>query len=145
MAPCRPTSHLPRLGDAIPEILAGHKQDPTRKFHVVGGTKEMISVLNDLSNLYSGKIAERWTGVDGDELGGFCETPLGSVYSPLVTIVERLNGSVGGIIAGLRNCEARPEDADLILSTAAHRQVAHSGGASSFLKSSRTFEKQQRS
>jgi superfamily I DNA/RNA helicase len=29
-----------------------------------------------------------------------------------------LNGSVGGIIAGLRNCEARAEDADVILSTA---------------------------
>ncbi|TAN25978.1 MAG: hypothetical protein EPN30_04605 [Actinomycetota bacterium] len=72
----------------IPEVLAGHRQDPTRKFHVVGGTKESISVLNDLSNPYNGKIAERWTGVDWDELRDFSETPLDFVYPPSVNVVE---------------------------------------------------------
>ena len=68
----------------IMEILAGHKQDPTRKFHVVGGTTEMVSVLNDLSSLYSGKIAlssELCGFVDWNELRSFSETPLGSVLT----------------------------------------------------------------
>ena len=38
----------------IMEILASNKHNPDKKFHVVGGTKETVSVLNDLSSLYSG-------------------------------------------------------------------------------------------
>ncbi len=105
----------------IMEILATQKHDPTKKVHVVGGTKEMVSVLNDLSNLYSGTIAkgsELAGFADWDELKSFADTPLGSSYAPLVNIVERLRGSVGGIIAGLRKNETRPEKADFILSTA---------------------------
>ncbi len=105
----------------IMEILATQKHDPTKKVHVVGGTKEMVSVLNDLSNLYSGTIvkgSELAGFADWDELKSFADTPLGSSYAPLVNIVERLRGSVGGIIAGLRKNEVRPEKADFILSTA---------------------------
>lgn len=39
--------------------------------------------------------------------------PVGSVYSPSGNIVERSNGSMGGIIAFLRNCEVGPKDADV--------------------------------
>ncbi len=104
----------------IMEILATQKKDPTKKTHVVGGTKEMVSALNDLSNLYSGKIpkgGELAGFADWSELKSFAETPLDASYSPLVNLVERLRGSVGGIIAGLRKNETRPEKADIILST----------------------------
>ena len=104
----------------IMEILATQKIDPTKKIHVVGGTKEMVSVLNDLSNLYSGNIvkgSELAGFADWTELKSFAETPLGASYSPLVTLVERLRGSVGGITAGLRKNEASPDKADFILST----------------------------
>ena len=105
----------------ITEILASQRQDPSRKIHVVGGTKEMTAVLSDLANLYASKPlkgGELAGFVDWTELKSFAETPLGSSYSPLVTLVERLRGSVGGIIAGLRKSEDRPEKAHVILSTA---------------------------
>ena len=102
------------------EILASNKRDPDKKFHVVGGIRETVLVLNDLSSLYSGQVPK--TGdlagfADWDELKEFTETPLGSTYSPLVNLVARLRGSVGGIAAGLRKCEAKATDADVILST----------------------------
>ena len=104
----------------IMEILASNKRAPDKKFHVVGGTKETVMVLNDLSSLYSGQIPK--TGdlagfADWEELKEFTETPLGSTYLPLVNLVERLRGSVGGVAAGLRRCEANAADADVILST----------------------------
>ncbi len=105
----------------ILEIRASQRQDSTRKIHVVGGTKEMVAVLSDLANLHAArplKGSELAGFADWAELKSFAETPLGSSYSPLVTLVERLRGSVGGIIAGLRRSEIRPAEANFIFSTA---------------------------
>lgn len=105
----------------ITEILAAHKQDPERKFHVVGGTGEMVNVLGDLARLYSGEIP-RTGDLSGfaswDELREFTDTPLGAGYAALVSLVEMRGGAVSDVMGILKRSQFRPEDADVILSTA---------------------------
>lgn len=105
----------------IMEVLAAHKQDPDHRFHIIGGTKEMAAVLSDLGSLYLGNIPK--TGelsgfATWAELREFTESPLGASYAPLVNLVEMVGGSVSGIIGVLKRSQFRPEDADVILSTA---------------------------
>ncbi len=105
----------------ITEILAAHKAAPERRFHVVGGTGEMVAVLGDLADLYAGKIPK--TGdlagfASWEELSEFAETSMGSSYAPLVNLVEMRKGAVTSVIMTLKQSQARAEDADVVLSTA---------------------------
>jgi len=105
----------------ITEILAAHKVDPERRFHVVGGTGEMAAVLGDLADLYKGQIPK--TGdlsgfASWDELVEFADTSMGSSYAPLVNLVEMRGGAVWSVIGVLKKSQARAEDADVVLSTA---------------------------
>jgi hypothetical protein len=105
----------------IMEILSLVKADPTVKFHVVGGTKDIGFMLNDLAGLYEGKLAKsgELCGFAGwDELTEFSETPLGSGYRPLVNLVERMGGAVGGVLRVLNMNEPNAKRAQIILATA---------------------------
>ncbi len=113
------------------EVLAAHKQDPDHKFHVVGGTMEMVAVLGDLGSLYLGQIPK--TGelsgfATWAELREFTESPLGSAYAPLVNLVEMVGGSVSGIIGVLKRSQFRPEDVDLIVRRPIKQRVYSGGG-----------------
>jgi hypothetical protein len=105
----------------IMAILKIVKEDSTTKFHVVGGTKNISYMLDDLANLYLGKTVksgELCGFGDWDELNEFSETPLGSGYRPLVNLVERMGGSVGAISRVLNMNEGNVRSAQIILATA---------------------------
>ena len=81
----------------------------------------MAAVLGDLADLYKGQIPK--TGdlsgfASWDELAEFADTSMGSSYAPLVNLVEMRGGAVAGVIGVLRRSQSRPQDADVILSTA---------------------------
>ena len=105
----------------ITEILAANRAYPDRKFHVVGGTGEMVNVLGDLARLYGGEIP-RTGDLSGfaswEELLEFTDTPLGSSYAPLVNLVEMRGGKVSEVMGVLKRSQFHPENADVILSTA---------------------------
>ncbi|NNN12596.1 MAG: hypothetical protein HKL81_02455, partial [Acidimicrobiaceae bacterium] len=78
----------------IMEILSSQKQDTSRKIHVVGGTKEMVSVLYDLSNLYFSK------SVKAGELAGFADWgELKGLHRDATWIVVCATGQPGRKIA----------------------------------------------
>ncbi|WP_276958840.1 UvrD-helicase domain-containing protein [Ferrimicrobium acidiphilum] len=105
----------------IMEILSLVKADPGVKFHVVGGTKDIGYMLNDLAGLFEGKLAksgELCGFADWEELTEFSETPLGSGYRPLVNLVERMGGAVGGVLRVLNMNESNAKKAEVVLATA---------------------------
>lgn len=94
-----------------------------QKIHVVGGTGEIVNLLEAMGRLFSGEFAkhpELSFFDDWRQLSEYSQTPLGQGLSPLARIVEQSHGHVGNITQALRCTQETPSTAELCLSSA-HR------------------------
>lgn len=102
------------LQAAVQAVVAG------QRIHVVGGTGEIVNLVEAMGRLYKSEFAkhpelsffDNWF-----QLAEYAQTPLGSGLAPLVKIVEQNHGRVEDIAQALRNTETDPSRAQYVLST----------------------------
>ncbi|OCX70988.1 hypothetical protein A6M27_14280 [Acidithiobacillus thiooxidans] len=102
------------LQAAVQAVLAG------QRIHVVGGTGEIVNLVEAMGRLYKGEFAkhpELSFFDDWHHLSEYAQTPLGQGFSPLVRIVEQKQGRVEAIAKALRHTETDPKQAQYVLST----------------------------
>lgn len=102
------------LQAAVQAVVAG------QRIHVVGGTGEIVNLLEAMGRLYKNEFArhpELSFFDDWFQLHDYVKTPLGQGMAPLVKIVEEKNGNIEGVAMALRNTEASAHSAQYVLST----------------------------
>lgn len=102
------------LQAAVQAVVAG------QRIHVVGGTGEIVNLVEAMGRMYKGEFAkhpELSFFDDWHQLAEYAQTPLGSNFAPLVKIVEQKQGHVEDIARALRNTETDPARAQYVLST----------------------------
>lgn len=91
-----------------------------QRIHVVGGTGEIVNLLEAMGRLYKNEFArhpELSFFDDWFQLHDYVKTTLGQGMAPLVKIVEEKNGNIEGVAMALRNTEASAHSAQYVLST----------------------------
>ncbi|MDD3759761.1 MAG: AAA family ATPase [Acidithiobacillus sp.] len=102
------------LQAAVQAVVAG------QRIHVVGGTGEIVKLVEAMGRMYKGEFAkhpELSFFDDWHQLSEYAQTPLGSGLAPLVKIVEQKQGHVDDIAQALRSTETDPAKAQYVLST----------------------------
>ncbi|MGK9450326.1 AAA family ATPase [Acidithiobacillus caldus] len=102
------------LQAAVQAVVAG------QRIHVVGGTGEIVKLVEAMGRMYKGEFAkhpELSFFDDWFQLSEYAQTPLGSGFSPLVKIVEQKQGHIEDISKALRSTETDPSRAQYVLST----------------------------
>ena len=102
------------LQAAVQAVMAG------QRIHVVGGTGDIVNLVEAMGRLYKGEFAkhpelsffDNWF-----QLQEYSQTPLGSSLAPLVKIVAQKQGHVEDISKALRSTETDPSRAQYVLST----------------------------
>ncbi|MCL4525223.1 MAG: AAA family ATPase [Gammaproteobacteria bacterium] len=102
------------LQAAVQAVVAG------QRIHVVGGTGEIVNLVEAMGRLYKNEFAKHPELSFFDswhQLSEYAQTPLGSNFAPLVKIVEQKQGQVADVAQALRNTETDPARAQYVLST----------------------------
>lgn len=102
------------LQAAVQAVMSG------QKIHVVGGTGEIVNLVEAMGRLYKGEFAkhpELSFFDDWRQLSDYSQNPLGQGFAPLVKIVEQKQGRVETIAKALRATETDPKKAQYVLST----------------------------
>ena len=102
------------LQAAVQAVVAG------QRIHVVGGTGEIVNLVEAMGRLYKSEFAKHPELSFFDslhQLSEYAQSPLGSSLAPLVKIVEQKQGRVEDIAKALRNTETDPARAQYVLST----------------------------
>jgi hypothetical protein len=102
------------LQAAVQAVVSG------QRIHVVGGTQEIVHLVEAMGRLYKGEFAkhpelsffDNW-----HQLSEYVQNPLGSGLAPLVKIVEQNRGDVADVAKALRSTETDPARAQYVLST----------------------------
>jgi hypothetical protein len=102
------------LQAAVQAVVAG------QRIHVVGGTGEIVNLVEAMGRLYKSEFAKHPELSFFDswhQLSEYAQSPLGSSLAPLVKIVEQKQGQVADVAQALRNTETDPARAQYVLST----------------------------